>query len=227
MGLTAKEQGGEFELAPADIYTARCYRILDLGTQIGPEIFGSKKQHKVMLSWELIGKDDPKMQEGDNKGKPFSIHQKYSVSLSERATLRRDLESWRGKPFTNSELAGFDLTNVLGQYCTIQVVHSEDGKYANIGSIMKFKGDKPEPVNPDLVFDIDAPDMQVFETLSDSIKGQIMQAPEWQAANKSGYDKAKEAAGKLDKQPDQIQEPLDEIFPVDDSQPVNLDDVPF
>lgn len=222
MSLTAKAQSQDFEIPPADIYTARAYRILDLGTQVGPEIFGSKTQHKVMISWELIGKDDPKMKNGENKGKPFSIHQKYNVSLDEKATLRKHLESWRGRSFTQSELDGFDLNNVLGQYCTIQVIHSEDGKYANIGSIMKFKGDKPEPVNPDLVFDIDEPDMQVFETLSESVKGQIMQAPEW-----GKHSQAEPGSEKQDVVITDIPDKQLTVDDIPDSDEINVDDIPF
>src|ERR1700757_2472795 len=100
MGLTATDKGGQdFEMTPEGVYTARCYRIIDLGTQKGAEQFGGKEQHKVMVSWELVGTDDPKMQEGDNRGKPFSIHKRYTVSLSEKASLRADLEAWRGKKF--------------------------------------------------------------------------------------------------------------------------------
>lgn len=175
-------------------------------------MFGGKEQHKVMISWELIGKDDPKMQEGDNKGKPFSTHKRYTVSLNEKAALRQDLEGWRGKKFTAEELKGFDLSNVLGAYCTIQIVHDETGKYANINSIMQFKGDKPEPVNPDLAFDIDKPDMEIFETLSDNLKGTIMQAPEWKGS------KATPTASEV--KPDVIIEDIGE-------EPINLDDVPF
>lgn len=218
MGLLAADSGGgDYETTPEGVYTARCYRIIDLGTQTGAEIFGRKQQHKVMISWELIGKDDPRMTEGDNKGKPFSIHKRYTVSLGEKASLRQDLEAWRGKKFTADELKGFDLGKILGQYCTIQVVHSEDGKYANVNAIMAHKGDKPEPVNPDLIFDIDKPDMQVFETLSDSIKGTIMQAPEWKQPT----------ATKVATKVEPAQEKLDEVFPVDDNEPVNIDDIPF
>lgn len=208
MGLTATDKGGDFELTPEDVYTARCYRIIDLGTQKGSEAFGGKEQHKVMISWELL--DGQKMKDG----RPFSVHQRYTVSLNEKAKLRQDLEAWRGKKFTNDELKGFDLSNVLGSYCTIQVVHDETGKYANINSIMAFRGDKPEPVNPDLAFDIDEPDMQIFDGLSDSLKGIIMQAPEWSDKNKPMAPTKK---------------PIKEDVVIDDigDEPIRLEDIPY
>jgi len=37
------------------------------------------------------------------------ISKRYTMSLGEQSTLRKDLESWRGKKFTPEELQGFDL----------------------------------------------------------------------------------------------------------------------
>lgn len=210
MGLTATQSGGgDFEMTPEGTYIGRCYRIIDLGTQTSAK-FGSQ-QHKVMVSWELLD-DKVKMEDG----RPFSVHQTYTVSLSDKAKLRADLEAWRGKKFTKEELEGFDLTNVLGAYCMIQVVHSDDGQFANVNAIMSYKGDKPEPVNPDLVFDIDEPDMQIFNSLSDNMKAKIMQAPEW--------DKSKQATSLTDEP-----EPKNKDVVIEDigDEPINLDDIPF
>lgn len=211
MGLTATATGGgDFAITPEGTYIARCYKIIDLGTQKGSEAYGGKEQHKVMISWELLDKD-VKMEDG----RPFSVSQFYTMSLHEKATLRKDLEAWRGKKFTDDELAGFDLKNVLGVYCMLQVVHSPDGKYANVNAIMSYKGDKPEEVNPNVSFDLDEPDMQVFDTFGDGLKAKIMASPEWQMLQrKAEAPVVKEAS---------------EQFPADDfgNEPVNLDDIPF
>ncbi len=209
MALLAKESGGgEMTITPEETYIARCYRIVDLGTQPGNEIYGSKPAHKVMVSWELIGKEDPKMDDG----RPYSVHQTYTVSLHEKAKLRKDLEAWRGKKFTTEELQGFDLGNVLGSYCMIQVVHDATGKYANVNAIMSYKGEKPAPVNENVVFDIDEPDMAVFEKFSDNMKAKIMAAPEWKG---NSTPPAKQEVTK---------DNLDEHF---GGEPINLDDIPF
>lgn len=211
MSLTATDKSN-FEMTPEGTYIARCYRILDLGTQKGSDLYGGKQQHKVMISWELIGDDDPRMSEGENEGKPFSIHQRYTVSLSEKAQLRKDLEAWRGKTFTPEELKGFDLPTVLGSYCMLQVLHDETGKYANISAIMAYKGPKPAPVNDTIVFDIDNPDMQVFDSLSDGLKETIQKAPEWNPH-------------KLAPKPSkQVDDPIIEDL---SGEPINLDEIPF
>ena len=212
MSFIASDKGGvEFEMTPAGQYVARCYKLIDMGTQTTTGQFGTKEQHKIMVSWELFD-DDVKMEDG----RPFSVSQFYTVSLHEKAKLRADLESWRGRKFTVEELEGFDISSVLGAYCMIQVVHSEDGKYANVQTIMAYKGDKPKPVNPDVLFDIDNPDMDVFNSLSDNMKAKIMGAPEWQDRPKKNEEEAPSPADK----PDVVVEPVD-------GEEISLSDIPF
>jgi len=221
MSLTANDKGGaDFEMTPEGVYTGRCYKIIDLGTQTTTGQFGTKEQHKVMVAWELIGNDDQKMEDG----RPFSVTQWYTVSLHEKAKLRADLEAWRGKKFTKEELDGFDLGNVLGAYCMIQVVHDETGKYANVQSIMAYKGTKPAPVNPNVVFDIDEPDMAVFDAMSDNMKAKITSAPEWNKPAAKADDKADDAAVDTYKQT-ASNEQVDEVFNSDEE--IDLSTIPF
>lgn len=224
MSLTATDKGGDdFEMTPEGQYTARCYRIIDLGTQTVTNSYGTKEKHKVMISWELIGDDDPKMEDG----KPFSVHKSYTVTLSEKGNLRPDLEHWRGKKFTPQELDGFDLSKVLGQYCTIQVIHDETGKFANVDTIMAYKGDKPKPVNDNVIFDIDNPDMAVFDALSENMKGKIMQAPEWKD-NKQPTKASKPDDNDDDQEAIERGKRADDIVIEDiGDEPINLDDIPF
>lgn len=95
------------------------------------------------------------------------------------------LESWRGKPFTPEELAGFDLKNVLGLSCFVGVVHETKGDktYANLASVMKLPKGMPAgagELNP-VAFDLAAPDWQVFAGLSSRLQGQIAESPEYAA----------------------------------------------
>lgn len=206
------DSGSDFELLPPDIYIARCYRIIDLGTQTVTGIYGTQQKPKVMISWEIL--DDPKMEDG----RPFSVHSNYTASLDPKSNLFRDLESWRGQPFTDDELADFDLTNVLGTYCQVNVVHSKDGKFVNVKSVVKAKFSKdekgnyikPAPINDNVLFDIEKPDMKVFEALSDGMQKKIMAAPEW--------NKKSEPTAQVD---DVV------ITDIGEGEPVNIDDIPF
>lgn len=175
MSLTVKATGGgEFEQTPEGTYIGRCIKLIDLGTQTSTGQYGTKSQRKIMIQWELLD-DEKKMQDG----KPFAATKFYTASLHEKSQLRKDLEAWRGKKFTEEELEGFDLKTILGAYCFLQIVHSADGNYANINAIMSYKGDKPEGVNELISFDIDNPDMAVFDAFSDKMQAKIKSTPEW------------------------------------------------
>jgi hypothetical protein len=178
MGLTATDKGGgDFAICPEDTHIARCYRIIDLGTHHDEKY--NKDQHKIQISWEL---PESLMTGGDYDGKPFSVHNRYTVSLNEKANLRKHLEAWRGKKFTDKELEGFAVNVLVDKACYINVVHSTDGKYANIGSILKLpKGvECPDAVNEQLVFDLDKFDQEVFDKLSDNLQTTIKESFEYQ-----------------------------------------------
>jgi hypothetical protein len=204
MSLTIKATGGsDFELAPEGTYIARCFKIIDLGTQSTEWKGETKHRPKVLISWELL---DPEAHMSD--GQPFAVSKRYTASLNEKADLRKDLQAWRGKRFTDDELAGFDLKNVLGAYCQIQITHDEGNNgttYANIDAIMSTR-EKPEPVNKAVYFDIHEPDLELFESFSERLKEQIQQSPEWQQRGK------KNAPADTD---------------VDMSKPVDLSEIPF
>lgn len=189
MAILASKSGGNFEMAPEGVHVAKCYRIIDLGTQ-KTEFQGQvKTQRKIMIGWELLGEE--RMEDG----RPFTINKRYTLSLHEKAQLRKDLEAWRGKTFSPEEEAGFDIGNVMGAYCMLNIVHEKGGngnEYANIASIMRLPKGTPVPagVNEQILFEIENPNMAVFESFSDKLKETIKSAPEWARATKSQADNA-------------------------------------
>src|SRR5271168_3727728 len=99
MFLPKPSDNGNFELTPAGTFLALCYRFIDRGTQIS-EFMGEKKtRREVMISWELVG-------EVMSDGRPFSASKTYTLSMHEKATLRKDLEAWRGKAFVDADFEG-------------------------------------------------------------------------------------------------------------------------
>ena len=181
MGIIAKEKGGTFQLAPAGTHIAVCNIVADLGLQ--PTGYGPK--HKVYFRFELPNERSDYEKDGQKVSGPMSTGSSFTVSLSKKATLRTFLESWRGKPFTKEELDGFDLLNVLGAPCQINIVHepAENGNtYANIKAIMPLpKGmARPKAENPLLKYSPDdAGDFQKLpEWLQKKIKEQVSSTPE-------------------------------------------------
>jgi len=135
------ENEGNFEQIPAGTYQAVCYAVWDLGIQTTTWEGQEKKQHKIVIAWEL----NETMKEGDNNGKRFTVSKRYTNSLGDMANLKKDLESWRGQPFTPEELNGFDVETVIGVNCQLGIIHKEsNGKtYSNISSISSLMKNMP------------------------------------------------------------------------------------
>lgn len=179
MSLKISASGGtDFEIHPAGVVAARCIRLIELGTQESEYLGQKKRAKKVMLAFETSAM----MTEGEFSGKPFLMTTRYTASLHEKAALRKILKGWRGRDFTDIELDGFDLKNVLGKNCMINVVHNDSGDktYANIDSIMPLPAGMIAPkVNPLVHFDLDEFDKDVFGALSKSLQETISKSPEY------------------------------------------------
>lgn len=196
MGFIAKDSGdgGNFKRVPAGVHIGRCYSLIDLGTQLSSGQYGEKMQHKIRIGWELFGEDEqgqPLTINMDGKEMPLTISKSYTVSLHEKAGLRKDLAAWRGRDFTDEEAKAFDVSKLLGAYCMVNVTTSEsNGKtYSNVSGLTPIpaalKNSKPAPVHEHVMFDLDEPDMKVFATFHEKLQEAIKKSPEWQAANGS------------------------------------------
>jgi hypothetical protein len=190
MSLIAKDSGeSSFTPVPPGMHLARCYRIVDLGTQKSEYQGQIKYLQKVMIQFEVHGEDDNGKPLLTNKNEPMSISKNYTLSLAEKATLRKDLQTWRGRDFTGEELRGFELKNVLGVWGMISVAKSvgNNGKdYTNVMSVNPVpaaikKNGLPEGYNTTAMFAIENPDMELFESFSNGLREKIKTSPEWQA----------------------------------------------
>lgn len=169
-------------LPPAGTHVARCYSIIDMGTQTSEYMGESKDLHKVRVTWELP--EERAVFKEENGEQPFVLSKDYTMSLYEKANLRKDLESWRGRQFTEQELLGFDISKLLGVPCLLSVVHktTEKGKtFANISSVSALaKGMKcPEQINPNVEYSIADKDNAVFRSFPEWLQKKIEEAHEW------------------------------------------------
>lgn len=161
--MLVAETSGSYELAPVGVYSAVCVRLINMGMQ--ETSYGLK--HQVHLAFEI----DEKMEDG----RPFLMMQNYTMSLNEKARLRLDLQAWRGRAFSAEELKGFDLKSVLGKPLQVSVVHSADGQYANIGSMMPLgRGMQSLTPSGGLIYINSLPeDNSGFELLSEKMKDRV------------------------------------------------------
>lgn len=190
MSLTARDSGGgSFTPVAPGMHLARCYRIVDMGTQKTEFQGQAKHLQKVMLQFEVHGEDDNGKPLLTAKGEPMSISKNFTLSLAEKATMRKDLQAWRGREFTPEELRGFELKNVLGAWAMItasKAVGNNGKEYTNIVSINPVpaaikKAGMPEGFNKLAMFVISNPDMELFETFGNGLKEKITSSPEWRA----------------------------------------------
>jgi hypothetical protein len=131
MSLIVKDSGGaDFELLEAGLHPAVCSHVVDIGLHHNP--ISDKDNLQVVLCFELA----EKMADG----RPFMQSKIYTASLHKKANLRKDLESWRGKIFTDEELKGFDLEKLKGAQVYLNIAHKqrEDKTYANITGLVKL-----------------------------------------------------------------------------------------
>ena len=188
MSFYVEDKGGSFETTPVGSHLARCYRIVDLGTQKSEYQGQVKYLHKVMLGWEIHGVNEDGTPIKMKDGRPFAMFKNYTLSWSDKATLRIDLQAWRGRGFTAEEMRRFDLKTILGAWCMLNVIEraGNDGKmYVNVSNIspvpaMIKQAGLPAAVNKNEMFNLGDPDMAMFETFSDNLKKKIQGSPEWE-----------------------------------------------
>ncbi|MFA7361989.1 MAG: hypothetical protein WC139_13235 [Candidatus Kapaibacterium sp.] len=184
MPIIAEKKSGDFKQVEPGTYVARCYSMIEIGT-VETEYNGEKKKaHKVNITWELPTELD--VFDTEKGQEPFVISKTYTLSMHEKSTLRKDLESWRGKGYTDEEAKAVDITKLLGQPCILSLIH-QPGKadptrnYVVISGISKLmKGqDCPEQLNPMRVLSYDNFDWNVFDKLSDYMKDKIKSSDEF------------------------------------------------
>ena len=161
----------DFEQAPTGTKVARCYQLIDLGTQHNE--FYDKDKHQVIIGFEL-----PKDLRED--GKPFFISQFYTVSLGERAKLRKHLESWRGASLEDDQRTVKEiLMTVIGKPAYLSIIEKE-GR-SRIETILRPPDDAniPEAVNEPFVFLLDEFTEEKWDKLSEGLKNLIRRSPEY------------------------------------------------
>ena len=177
MGIIAKDNSGkDFKPLPQGTHIAVCNLVADCGVQSGGRF---KPQRKVYIRFEIAAERLEYEKDGQRHEGPMQIGKFYTLSLSEKANLRRDLVAWRGQQFTPQELAGFDIAKVLGAACQITVAHATgaDGKvYANIIGIAGLPrgAARPNAERPLLLFSPD--DRSGFDKLPEWLQERIKDA---------------------------------------------------
>ena len=162
---------GEFKSLDAGTYIARCVSIWGIGHQYNQ--LNDKWKPNIILRWGVP-------EETTDDGRPLTICGFYTLSLHEKSNLYKTLVAWRGKAFTDDELAGFDLANILGAPCLLTVTVNDNGK-TRVGGVSKLgKGMTcPDAVNELETYDMsDDPGGAKYAALPEWVQGQVDQSRE-------------------------------------------------
>ena len=109
-------------------YSAICVGSIDIGEQLVKYKDKSNYSNQVAFIFELVGE----YIEVDGKQEPRTLSRKFTFSKSEKSGLRKFVESWQGKKFSNEEFGEFDTNDMVGKEAMIGVVLNDTGEYANI-----------------------------------------------------------------------------------------------
>jgi hypothetical protein len=187
MSIIAKNEGTKRELIPAGSHVARCYSMVHLGTA-EEEIQGQKKiRNVVRITWELP-EELREFKEGDPM-LPMVCSKEYTLSMFSKASLRIDLEGWRGKGFSDEDAKAFEITKLLGKPCMISVIHKTSAggnDYAVINSISTMpKSMKcPDQINETFEWNFDDQySDHLLEEFPDFIKDRIKISNEYLAGD--------------------------------------------
>jgi len=179
----SKGEGKDFPILEAGSYAARCYSMIFIGT-VTEEFQGKPKEmEKVNISFEfpteLHAFNDEKVEQ------PYVLSKEFTLSLAEKANMRKFLEGWRGRNFTKEELEGFDIEKLLGAVCLASVKHKEPNKdnkiYAEISSVSLLpKGMAcPPQITPTRLLTYENWNEELFESLPEFIRKKMESTPEY------------------------------------------------
>lgn len=206
MAINATSSGSPRELIEPGNYVARCYKMIQIGT-IEENVMGKMKSlHKVRIGWELP--TESKVFDQSKGEQPLVIDQEYTLSMYDKSNLRKMLESWRGKGFTEKEAESFDITKLITVPCMLNIIHktSKSGNtYEQIAGVTSIPRGMscPAQINKTMILSFDNFDQAVFNSQPDFVKQKIQSSAE--------YAKMINPHSKTIKSADDVTEPIDDL----------------
>ena len=187
------KSSADFELLAEDTYQVVCYAVYDLGTWFHEGLYPGNRREVVLIFEIPSERIDVEDSEGKKQNLPRAISKRYTFSMSTKANLRKEMETWRGKGFSDLQAADFDFNSLLGANAIIQVIHkqSKDGEktYAQIASITKLLKNMEtlKPENMISFYTTEDKTLEFPETMPEWVQNIIKESHEYKfLLNKSG-----------------------------------------
>lgn len=128
--ITARGSESKFKPHDAGQFVGQCVDTIDLGEKV--QDFPGTKPYLAQTCALVFrtGETNP------DTGEFIDVAREFTVSMGDKANLRKFLEQWRGKPYTPEQIkAGVPLDKLTGQHGLLTITHRESSKqriYANI-----------------------------------------------------------------------------------------------
>lgn len=160
----------------AGVYIAICIGVVDLGEQYSEKF--KNYSNKVKFIWELVGE----YIEVDGEQKPRQLSKEFAFSASKKGNLRAFLSSWNSREYGDEEFGEVDVFDQIGKPCQLQVVHNENGEYANVANLMPLPRGMAAPITSTkpIRWDMEQWDDATFAELPEWIQEQIKKSTQYQ-----------------------------------------------
>jgi hypothetical protein len=130
--ITAKGSDTKYQSHPEGQFVAQCVDTINLGEKV--EEFAGKPP-KITSKCAIVFRTGERNAE---TGEYIDVAGEFTVSMGEKANLRKFLEQWRGKPYKVEQIEeGVPLHKLTGQYGLLTVAHKtsrNNRTYAIIGA---------------------------------------------------------------------------------------------
>lgn len=160
-------------------YMAVLVYSVDIGEQLCEYKDKAKSyNNQVMLTFELVGETI----EVDGKQEPRTLSRTFNIAASKKSGLRKFLEAWRGRQYSDEEFMELDINGFVGAGCQLQVVLNESGEYANVAAMLQLPKGMPAPQHtlPLVGYDMEPWSDEAFATLPEWIQERIKKSTQYQ-----------------------------------------------
>lgn len=208
-----KTGGSKQEVLEAGVYPARLVQVIDLGLQ--PQLAWQGKDkppaYQISLTYELVDEFMKDENGEDMEDKPRWISEIVNLFPLEADKAKSTLRYLALDP---EQVHEGDFSQLVGIPCNATLIVEEKkgverNKVAGISAMRPRDAAKcPELVNEPRVFDLDDPDMEVFNILPDWLKGKITENLEFTGSPlEEALGGKKEKPAKASKKKEEEEEP--------------------
>ena len=133
--VTAKNSDAKFKSHPEGQFVGQCVDCIDLGESV--QDFADKPKY-LAQKCALVFRTGEKNEETSSY---IDVSGEFTVSMGEKANLRKFLEQWRGKPYTVEQVdAGVPLDKLVGNWALLTVAHKKSAKGRTYAVIVSAVG---------------------------------------------------------------------------------------